>query len=152
MLAEYYLLTGIMNHFPKVLIFDVKSAYIQFISAVSEPNLPTIDEDAVLSLVVETLRHRQTIEYEMMNLQKQMVEGEGLVEKAIVEDLNNVHFFCEEADDLRTGLDCVAIAAKNIGRVIETQVVSYGLREDDFFNYEYGGIINNGTIILRRCA
>ena len=141
-----------MSEFPRVLILDVKTAYTQFVSAVSEPNLPTIDEDAVLSLVVDTLRHRSTIDNEMMCLQDQMVNGECLVEKTIAEDLKNVHFFCEEADDLRIGLDCVAVAAKNIGRVIAGHVTTYGLREDDFFNYEYKGIINNGTIILRRCV
>lgn len=140
-----------MKEFPKFIILDIKPAYVQFISAISEPSLPIIDEDAVLSLIVDTLRHRSTFENELLSLHTEMVNGEGLVEKAVVEDLNNVHFFCEEADELRTGLDCVAVAAKNIGRVIQSQVTSYGLREDDFFNYEYRGIVNNGTIILRRC-
>jgi hypothetical protein len=141
-----------MNQYPSNLIFDVRDDYRDFITAVSDTSLPTIDEDAVLSRMIDAIRHKSSSTAELFYVRQEMSNGEGLVEKTVVEDMNNVYYFQEEANQLREGLEVVANAAKKIAEQLQQQIIRHGLYEDDYFNYEYRGVFNNGNIILERCG
>lgn len=140
-----------MNKLPTILVFNLDTPYKLFINSLADQILPVIDSDAVLARVVDVLHYRPAIQADLDYVKQSMIDGEGLIEKQVVEDMHNP-YFSEEAQSFRESLEYVAVAAKQFVKNLEEQINLHGFYEGEFFNYEYKEIINNGTLILRRRA
>lgn len=137
---------------PTTLIFDIRDSYTTLVTVITDPTLPTIDEDAIMSRIVDALRYRYSTIPDLYHLRMDMLNGEGMVEKQVIEDLNNSHYFSEEIKEFKQSLDRIANAARDLGMELHNQFRVLGLYEDDYFNYEYQGMLNHGSLILRRCV
>lgn len=140
-----------MHNFPTIVVLDASESYSYFTETLNQPQLPTIDEDAILSLMVDALRHKPTAETELFCLKQNMINGECLSERCIAEDMDNEHYFSSEIQSLKTDLMVVADSVMRISYQLISDLKRFGLYENNFFNYEFERVVNNGTFILRRC-
>lgn len=132
------------------IVFDVGNSLIDFQNFIQSPNLPTIDEDAVLSIVVDCLRNRHSVISQFFFMENEMINGMLFSSKLIQEDLSEFGIMADEESVVKRDLIHAAKLATEIGKEIFQQAINLKLYENDYFNYEYFHSRASRIILLTR--
>lgn len=132
------------------IVFDVGNHLCNFQNYIQSPNLPTIDEDAVLAILIDCLRIKNSVNDQFFLIEDEMVNGMLFSSKLMYEDLSEFGIYSGEESMVRQDLIKAAGLAIEIGKEIFRQAVILKLYENEHFNYEYYRTINPRIIILTR--
>jgi hypothetical protein len=128
---------------PTYVIVDVGDCIHDLSQSINRPEMPTIDTEVVMEYVVDALLHDATADYELMQFFDPQgphahIYGENLTQMDLMDECD-IHAFHE-----------VSSSVIKVGHNLRSIFRNFKLFEQGFLNYEYGGKINDQTIILRR--
>lgn len=123
---------------------------LAFKRALDQPELPCIDFDAVVDVVVDSVSSRIEAEGELMNLGRTLMKDEFLGARTgtMLNPSDDISFY-ESPEDNILGLEHIVDLAKKLGQQVKQQFEAYRLYQGDELGYEYHGIIDEHAIILR---
>ena len=117
------------------IIIDCEKELKAFRKVVCELDMPTIDMDAALSQVFETVRDLSRFENKICYVASDMAFGDALFENSEL-----------EAD----ARDRIHEAVVNLGENIKKQLILLkAYEEDGTFPFSFGTLINDSTIVLK---
>lgn len=134
------------DRMPAGLIIGVDNHLINLKRALAQPELPTVDLDALLGFVVDALRHEPTADYELNALPHTLMRYEALGARV---DPNRMWDLEDPWDNL-FGLEIVLDHAVRMGHVLRQAIKWNGLLEGDLFKFDYDGVLDDRSIIFRR--
>lgn len=136
-----------MHRAPTQLVVDIGNMFNDLRRITDRPELPTIDNEVIMERIVDALLHDATAEQELM----QFFDLNGDFSFVLNENLSFLY-----PDDIDLMDNCigsvndVASCAVRIGQQLRSIFRNQKLYEYGFLNYEYGGKINDQTMVLRR--
>lgn len=136
-----------MDKVPTTLIVDIGRCLEDLHFAILRPELPTIDAEVVTERIVDALLHDDTAEQEL----SQFFDLKGGYSHVLNENLS--FLYPDDMDlieETEASLTEVASCAVRIGHHLRRTFKNHKLYEGGFLNYEYGGKINDQTMVLRR--
>lgn len=135
------------------LIVPVQESLLAFKRALDQPELPCIDFEAVLGIVVDSMSSRKEAPEELLHLGKTLLRDEYLGSRtgSVFSTDEEVSFY-ESPEDNILGLEHIVDLAKNLGQQLKQQFEAYRIYTGDDLGYEYHGIIDEHAIILRPTA
>jgi hypothetical protein len=128
---------------PSQVIIGVEDYLIDLKSSINQANLPTIDIDVILSRIVESVSHYVTAENEITALPDALVKDDILDTRACVADSDNFY-------ECIAGLERVFTNIIKVSYVLCRYFKQHGLYVDQYLAFEYGSMIDDKSIVLRR--
>lgn len=122
---------------PTYLIIPIGSALRDLKDAVYEPDLPSIDVEALLELVVDSIRYPQHSDSYLTKLPRILLDNDMLTSH-------------RDLDVDYIGLEFVAHRAAATGRSLQRIFQQYQLFESNGLNFEFDRTLDERTIVLRK--
>ena len=133
---------------PKFVVVEAGDPLAKLIHESKSLDLPFIDLDVVVEHVVDCLLEYTTADMELLHLPLELMKGEILTSRAeFPQDTHQMWF--EDMSESPMGLEYIANLARKLGVELKTLFKAYKLFEEDILKYEYSGIMNERTVILR---
>ena len=135
--------------YPNFLLLDVGDDLTSLKNSIRSPELPTIDEDAVLSCLIDTLRNRITFSTDLYYFKESILNGD------VICGIKHYEDYVDSSKDIeQVGLfnqfKTIASTAGDTAKNIFDQICRLRLYQEDYFNYEYDSNVANKYIIVRR--
>lgn len=136
------------NGWPKYIVVEAGDALQKLIRASKETWLPFIDLDVVVEQVVDRLLEYTTADLELLHLPMELLKGEYITSRAdFPQSVHEIYF--EDMSEDPMSLHYIATLAQTLGQQLKPLFKGYKLFEEDTLKYEYSGIMDERTIILR---
>lgn len=142
---------------PERIILDIGDGVQILKKELSCPSLPHIDVDVLLEKTVDAVQHKGEAFGELVNLTVRMLCGDGHMEQQSTENWNGCGELdvyhdeaLEDVSENLLGLEVVTQAAAKFGRELFQTLKQVKLFEEDYLKYEYAGMLNDQSLVLRR--
>jgi hypothetical protein len=132
---------------PSKVIIDVDDYLIKLNSSINQPDIPTIDIDALLDFIVDSISHYPSAENELWELSHNLVKNELLGSRT---NSRQTGWDSGDQSESLKGLEAVAINSVRIGHALCRYLKHHGLFVDQYLNFEYGGVIDERSLLFRR--
>lgn len=124
---------------PNLLILDMGPQMQHLCKLLESPNIPIIDNHALLNQIVEIICYPREAQTEIFNFKKDIITTD-LVYSGVGDcDVGSQ----KEMDEVIQQIDLAA-------NELLTNIKLRGLIQNDFFNYEYKNSFHDQTIVFRR--
>ena len=139
---------------PQFLVIGVDNTLKELKRAINQPELPHIDLDALLDHVVDTLRHRQTADWELRAMPVRLLTEEVLCSRQLhgtrpySGSLHSDSYYEDLWENL-FGLELIADCATKMGHALKRTLDADRLFEQGYLQFEYHGILDDTSLILR---
>lgn len=135
---------------PSLLIIPVQNSLMAFKRALDQPELPCIDFEAVVDLVIDSVSSVREAEAELFHLGRTMLRDDFLGSRSgpMLNPSDEVSFY-ESPEENILGLEHIVALAKTLGQQLKQEFEGFRLYTDGELRYSYHGIIDEHSIILR---
>jgi hypothetical protein len=128
---------------PSQVIIGVEDYLTELKSSINQANLPTIDIDVLLSRIVESVSHYVTAENEITALPDALIQDDILDTRACISGSSNFYECITELERVFTNI-------VKVSYVLCRYFKQHGLYVDQYLVFEYGSMIDDKSIVLRR--
>lgn len=134
---------------PKKVVVDLKEHVDELSVCLSDPRMPTVGLDEVMTVVFDAISERQTAAQELHHSTKAFIPMGRLLE----EDPDDLEFADWNSYDMPLdplALDTVSMTINRIGHAILRELKQLQLFEGGILNYEYDKTIPHGVVLRRK--
>lgn len=132
---------------PDKIIIGVDDYLIRLKESVDYPSLPTIDLDVLLDSIVDAVSHYPSAENELWELSHDLTKSNAFGDRI---NPRQTGWVASDLDENITGLEAVAINSVKMGYTLCRYLKHHGLFVDQYLNFEYGGVIDERSLLFRR--
>lgn len=135
---------------PLLLIVPVQNSLLAFKKALNHLELPCIDFEAVVEVVIDAVSSRKEADSELLHLGRTLWKDEffGARTGSILNPSDDLSFYDSPEDNV-FGLEHIVGLAKKLGQQLKQEFEAYRIYQDGETGYEYHGLIDEHAIILR---
>lgn len=139
-----------MNKHPSLVIVPVQGGLLAFKEALDQPELPCIDFDAVVGVVIDSVSSKVEADGELLHLGAKLLRDEffGGRTGPLLNPSDDIDFY-ESPEENIIGLEHVVDLTRQLGRQLKQEFEAYRLYQDGELGYEYHGILDEHSIVLR---
>lgn len=136
---------------PRYVVVNIGPHLKNLRAEIKKPQYPHIDLDAILDQVVDAIYHRDTSEWELNDLPIRLLKEEIITSHAPSDRPSHLDDFASEEDQWENvlGLEVVASRAAKLGYALQSTLDENRIFVDGYLQFEYGGILDETSIVLR---